>query len=137
MAIYLMWRQGLSIREAKEVEFAQLYVRDFGHGTDGDSRLRVVAKLASLLDDAGVDQSFPYAAKLDVEAFMKWLEDGKEQPVITAVSVIVRARASEKRGEKRFIVSSGMEDDLLPTPVPARFLTPIVSDPPMSQGNKP
>lgn len=131
------WKQGLSERDRKEVEFATVYTNHYAHGTDGHTRLLLVAKLAGMLDEADAQQAFPYPATLDVEGFIKWLESGHEQPVITGSAVIVRAKASDKRGEKRFIVSSlDAGDDLLPTPVPGRFLTVIVSDPPMSQGGK-
>lgn len=131
------WRQGLSERERKEVGFAELYARDFAHGTDGDSRLKLVAKLAGLLDEQGAEQAFPYSATLDVVGFRQWLVQGNEMPPTLSSGVIVLAKASDKRNEKRFIVSQELGDEVLSVPVPARFLTPVQSDPPMSQGGRP
>lgn len=45
------WRDQLDERQRKEVEFASLYAKDFGHGTDGHNRLLLIAKLATLLDE--------------------------------------------------------------------------------------
>lgn len=44
------WRNNLSVREQAEVRFAETYVKDFNHGTDGHSRLDVIARLAAMLD---------------------------------------------------------------------------------------
>lgn len=44
------WMDALTEREQKEVMFARMYAEDFGHGTDGHSRLMVIAKLAEQLD---------------------------------------------------------------------------------------
>jgi hypothetical protein len=46
------WTDQLSHRERMEVEFARIYVKQFGHGTDGDSRLRLIDRLSVLLDQA-------------------------------------------------------------------------------------
>jgi len=40
------WKRDLTERDLKEVEFAQLYERDFGHGTVGHNQLLIIAKLA-------------------------------------------------------------------------------------------
>jgi len=38
-------------RALQELDFARLYEQHFSHGTDGHSRLVLIAKLADLLDD--------------------------------------------------------------------------------------
>lgn len=40
----------LDDRQRKELAFAEIYVAQFGHGTDGHNRLLLIAKLAALLD---------------------------------------------------------------------------------------
>lgn len=45
------WRDQLTDRERKEVEFAELYAADFNHGTDGHNRLNLISLMAKLLDN--------------------------------------------------------------------------------------
>jgi hypothetical protein len=45
------WRGQLDQRQNKEVDFCQLYLRDFAHGTDGHNAKIIIAKLAQLLDE--------------------------------------------------------------------------------------
>lgn len=40
----------LTAREIKEVEFAKLYIEQFGHGTDGHSRLSLIDRMNSILE---------------------------------------------------------------------------------------
>lgn len=44
------WRKELTERENKEVDFAFIYADLYNHGTDGHSRLTLIARLARLLD---------------------------------------------------------------------------------------
>ena len=44
------WTIKFSEREMKEIRFAQLYARDYDHGTAGHNRLVVIAKMADMLD---------------------------------------------------------------------------------------
>ena len=44
-----LWKKLLDERQQKELEFAELYVAEFHHGTDGHSRLMLLAKLSELL----------------------------------------------------------------------------------------
>lgn len=44
------WRRQLDEREAKEVQLAELYAGHFRHGTDGHSRLMLIAHLAAMCD---------------------------------------------------------------------------------------
>lgn len=46
------WRDGLGMRERQEVELAEHYATHLRHGTDGHSRLMLIARLAALLDCA-------------------------------------------------------------------------------------
>ena len=45
------WYEILSEREQKEIAFARLYAESFGHGTDGHTRLLLIARLDVLLDE--------------------------------------------------------------------------------------
>lgn len=45
------WTAQLDERQQKELKFARLYQKDFGHGTDGHHRLLLIARLADMLDD--------------------------------------------------------------------------------------
>lgn len=44
------WRLLFDERQRKEIEFAQVYGKDFGHGTTGHNQLLIIARLAELLD---------------------------------------------------------------------------------------
>lgn len=44
------WKTHFTERELKEIEFCQIYQRDFGHGTDGHNIRLIVAKMAAMLD---------------------------------------------------------------------------------------
>lgn len=44
-----LWKQILDERQQKELEFAELYAKEFHHGTDGHNRLLLLAKLSELL----------------------------------------------------------------------------------------
>lgn len=50
------WAQELDERQRKELSLARLYAKDYAHGTDGHSRLMLIAKLAELLDKAQAAQ---------------------------------------------------------------------------------
>lgn len=45
------WMAQLDERQQKELKFARLYQKDFGHGTDGHHRLLLIARLADMLDE--------------------------------------------------------------------------------------
>lgn len=45
------WFKGLSEREQNEVNFCMVYSEQFAHGTDGHTRMLIVAKLAKMLDE--------------------------------------------------------------------------------------
>ena len=48
----MTWTDQLDERQQKELALARTYARDFHHGTDGHSRLMLIARLAELLDAA-------------------------------------------------------------------------------------
>lgn len=50
------WFKGLSEREQNEVNFCMVYSEQFSHGTDGHTRLLMVAKLAKMLDEMELAQ---------------------------------------------------------------------------------
>lgn len=45
------WKIQLTDRERKEVEFCQEYAQNFNHGTDGHSRMLLVARLAQIIEN--------------------------------------------------------------------------------------
>lgn len=55
------WESQLDNRQHKELRLAQLYAKDFAHGTTGHNQLMLIARLADLLnhvEDSGVDIPF-------------------------------------------------------------------------------
>lgn len=44
------WRDELTERQQKEVQFAEVYASQFAHGTAGHNQLILIAKMASILD---------------------------------------------------------------------------------------
>ena len=65
------WRDYLTERQDAELRFAQTYVADFQHGTDGHHRLCLIAHLADLLDAANLtDEQY--------NTIDRFLEDTKE-----------------------------------------------------------
>lgn len=45
-----IWTDELDDRQQKELDFARTYAQSYHHGTDGHSRLMLIARLAELLD---------------------------------------------------------------------------------------
>lgn len=49
------WRKEFTEREVKEMDFSELYAKDFHHGTEGHNAKLIIAKLVALIDlEAGV-----------------------------------------------------------------------------------
>jgi len=48
------WQSHFTERELKEIEYCQVYQRDFRHGTDGHNIRLIVAKLVNILDEGVV-----------------------------------------------------------------------------------
>ncbi len=48
------WKTHFTERELKEIEYCQLYQRDFHHGTDGHNIRLIVAKLVNILEEGVV-----------------------------------------------------------------------------------
>jgi hypothetical protein len=46
------WESNFDERELKEIEFCLLYKKQFGHGTNAHNLRVIVAKMASILDNA-------------------------------------------------------------------------------------
>lgn len=44
------WLDEFTEREQKEIDFALMYVQNYGHGTPGHTHLMIIAQLARLLD---------------------------------------------------------------------------------------
>lgn len=53
------WTDDLDPRQQKELDFARTYATQYAHGTDGHSRLMLIAKLAELLDARSVATTTP------------------------------------------------------------------------------
>ena len=49
------WREDLTDRERKEIEFAEDYAANFNHGTDGHIRLNLISMMAKLLDNKEIE----------------------------------------------------------------------------------
>lgn len=47
---HINWRDLLDERQRKEVEFSEVYARDYHHGTDGHNGKLIIAKMAEMLD---------------------------------------------------------------------------------------
>jgi hypothetical protein len=50
MAEQASWREQFDARQQKEIAFAEVYARDFAHGTEGHNARLIIAKMAALLD---------------------------------------------------------------------------------------
>lgn len=75
------WEDRLDEWQQREVELARLYVRDFDHFTHGHDRLKLVDKLANLLDEAsavepGPDKVIDFTV-LDVPYHSQWEYDAE------------------------------------------------------------
>lgn len=44
------WRELLDERQLKEIQLAEIYARDFHHGTTGHNQLMLIAQLVDALD---------------------------------------------------------------------------------------
>jgi hypothetical protein len=51
----MIWLDALDDRQQREAEFARVYASAYHHGTDGHSRLMLIARLAALLDTTEAD----------------------------------------------------------------------------------
>jgi hypothetical protein len=45
-----MWLDSFEAREQKEIDLARLYAAQYDHGSPGHLHLKIIAKLATLLD---------------------------------------------------------------------------------------
>lgn len=48
------WIDNFDDRQQKEINFCEIYARDFSHGTDGHNAKLIIAKMANLLDKVQV-----------------------------------------------------------------------------------
>jgi hypothetical protein len=63
------WRDQLEDGQRKEVAFAELYARDFNHGTTGHIAYLLIARMAHLLDVAtGLKELPPESDEEEQEA---------------------------------------------------------------------
>lgn len=46
----LGWLSMFDERQRKEIDFSRVYVKEFGHGTDGHNSKRIIAQFAELMD---------------------------------------------------------------------------------------
>jgi hypothetical protein len=44
------WENHFTPREIQEIKFAEIYAKDFAHGTTGHNALMIIAKMAALLN---------------------------------------------------------------------------------------
>lgn len=62
------WLRDFTAREVDEIKFAQMYAVTFAHGTDGHSRLILIAKLADKLNTSELLRLDPQALEPDLQA---------------------------------------------------------------------
>jgi hypothetical protein len=87
------WTDALDERQQKELDFARLYATHYAHGTDGHSRLMLIARLAELLDaqaaatpalaglpSPGLDRLVETARQLGAGGI--WLVRGAEEAIL-------------------------------------------------------
>lgn len=46
------WRFSFDERQRKQIAFSVVYDNSFGHGADGHNSMMIIARMASLLDEA-------------------------------------------------------------------------------------
>ncbi len=44
------WRNHFDEHQLKEIDFCEIYIKNFNHGTDGHSTKLIIAKMTELLD---------------------------------------------------------------------------------------
>jgi len=79
----MSWIDRLSDQQRKEVSWSRMYARDYGHFTDGHSRLMLVSLLAELLD------------QLSGELQLARLHAIDDRPPIEALIAAARAAGAE------------------------------------------
>jgi hypothetical protein len=52
------WRQLFDARQLKEIDFAQVYAKEFNHGTDGHNRLLLIDRMTKVLDTLHLEPEF-------------------------------------------------------------------------------
>jgi len=89
------WTDGLDPRQQQELDFARTYATKYAHGTDGHSRLMLIARLAELLDAATAPASVITSADLIREAAERavaaWAEYEEKTPFEAEMSTLARA----------------------------------------------
>lgn len=45
------WRNEFDTQQHIQIEFSTLYAEDYDHGADGHNSMRIIAKMADMLDD--------------------------------------------------------------------------------------
>lgn len=89
------WTDELDSRQQKELDFARTYATKYAHGTDGHSRLMLIARLADLLDTATAPTDVVTSADLirlaAERAIAAWAEDGEPVSFEAEMSTLARA----------------------------------------------
>lgn len=120
MTIESTWREQLDEKMRKQVAFAELYTKDFGHGVVGHNDYILIARLALLLDVAAGVKEMPtppaggelvltfgkYRDKtigqvwlLD-PGYVEWLaREGRDLEVRAAAQALLEPQASEATEE--------------------------------------
>ena len=66
------WLDEFDERQQKEIRFSRLYAQDFAHGTEGHNAKLIIAKMASLLDQADSRINGLVARLNDAEEQQPW-----------------------------------------------------------------
>ena len=76
----MSWLEQLTEREAKEVDFAQMYANHYSHGTDGHNRLLLISKLAHMIDSLEKDKAelFEHIAKARRQGYNPFNQEAKK-----------------------------------------------------------
>lgn len=111
MTILPNWRAQLDQRQQKEIAFAELYARDYNHGTTGHNALLLINRLTELLDIAAglkevppppnpddlvlsfgkyIGKTLPEVLRID-RGYLEWLaREGRDQDLRLAAAAVLR-----------------------------------------------
>lgn len=58
----MKWDEVFTERELKEIEFCEMYAKNFQHGTDGHNAKMIIAKLVTILKANEITEVPPFLA---------------------------------------------------------------------------
>lgn len=97
----MTWLDHLDPRQQKEVDFARMYASKYAHGTDGHTRLLLIARLSALLDSQAEDLRLTLQARDDfqevVRAAIEQLGSGPGVPLPVGIARLTSQLAAARR----------------------------------------